>query len=311
MLVFTTNIGSSATVVGNPVGVIIALRSGLTFLDFIRWATPISIVGLLLAIPICLKIFAKDIRALKEVLAGTRGKEQLEHIVEAEHVTKKGIRVAGWLFGLVILGLVLHHPLEEVLHLARNTMLLGVALLGAGVALGISGEGARELMEKRVDWWTLAFFLMLFASVGTLKQTGVTTVIAERLIEVSQGNMPLLVSVFLWSSGALTAVMDNVLAVATYVPIITDVAEAGLQTFPLWWATLFGCTFLGNLTLIGSTANIVAVGLMERRKLGEITFAQWLKPGAMVAIPTLLVANLLLLAQLPLMPHMVAGVALH
>ena len=162
-------------------------------------------------------------------------------------------------------------------------------------------------MEKRVDWWTLAFFLMLFASVGTLKQTGVTTVIAQRILETSGGNIPLLVTVFAWSSGALTAVMDNVLAVATYVPIIQEVKAAGIQTFPLRWATLFGCTFLGNLTLIGSTANIVAVGLMERRKLGEITFAQWLRPGFLVAIPTLIVANLLILAQLGLMPHGVSG----
>ena len=66
---------------------------------------------------------------------------------------------------------------------------------------------------------------------------------------------------------------------------------------------LFGSTLLGNLTLIGSTANIVAAGVLERRKLGEITFAQWIKPGALVAIPTLLLANLLLLAQLSLMPH--------
>ena len=311
MLVFTTNIGSSATVVGNPVGVIIALRSGLTFLDFIRWATPITIVVLAVAILICLAVFAKDIRALKGVLAGKRGTKHLQHMVEAEHVTKRGIRIAGWLFGAVILGLVLHHPLEELLQLPKNTMLLGVAMLGAGAALGISGEGARDLVEKRVDWWTLAFFLMLFASVGTLKQTGVTGVLAQQIIELSGGRVPVLTTLFVWSSGVLTSVMDNVLAVATFIPIIHDVSTTGLQTFPLWWAILMGGTLMGNATLIGSTANIVAVGVLERRKLGEITFAQWLKPGTLVAIPTLLIANLLLLAQLPLMPAVIAGPALH
>lgn len=307
MLVFTTNIGSSATVVGNPVGVIIALRSGLSFFDFIRWATPISVVGVAMAIPICLWIFKKDIHALKGVLAGKRGEEKLKGMLESAHINQKEIRIAGILFGLVILGLVLHHPIENVLGLAKNTMLLGIALLGAGVALGLSGDKARDLMEKRVDWWTLSFFLMLFASVGTLKQTGVTTVIAQQILEVSGGSIPFLVTLFVWSSGALTAVMDNVLAVATYVPIIEEVKAAGIQTFPLWWATLVGCTFLGNLTLIGSTANIVAVGLMERRKLGEITFAQWLRPGFLVAVPTLVVANLLILAQLRLMPYSVSG----
>jgi len=307
MLVFTTNIGSSATVVGNPVGVIIALRSGLTFMDFLRWATPISIICTALVIPICLRFFAADIKALKGVLAGRKGERRLEGLAEEEHATKKGIRRAAWLFGSVIVGLILHHPLEHVLHLERNTMLLGVALLGAGVALAISGEKARDLVDRRVDWWTLAFFLFLFASVGTLKQAGVTAVIAQHIIAWSGGSAPALTTMFAWASGALTAIMDNVLAVATFVPIVNDVAQAGLQTFPLWWAMLMGGTLMGNATLIGSTANIVAAGLLERRKLGEITFAQWLKPGLLVAIPTLVLANLLLLAQLPLMPQQVAG----
>jgi len=303
MLVFTTNVGSSATVVGNPVGVIIALRSGLTFLDFLRWATPIAAACLAVTIWLCLKLFAKEIKALKGILAGARGERQLERLVEDEHIAKKGVRIAGWLFGGVVLGLVLHHPLERLLRLPNNTMLLGVALLGAGVALAISGERARELVEKRVDWWTLAFFLLLFSSVGTLKQTGVTSVIAQRIIQLSGGSVPILTTLFAWSSGLLTAVMDNVLAVATFVPIVNDVAAAGLQTFPLWWAMLMGGTLGGNATLIGSTANIVAAGVLERRKLGEITFAQWLKPGLLVAIPTLLLATLLVLAQLSLMPH--------
>jgi len=303
MLVFTTNIGSSATVVGNPIGVIIAMRSGLTFLDFIRWATPISLLCLVLTIGICLRWFAKDIKALKGVLAGRKGEARLEELVEEERVTKRGIRRSGWLFGGVIGGLVLHHPIEHFLHLPNNTMLLGVALFGAAVALAISKDKARELIEKRVDWWTLAFFLFLFASVGTLKQTGVTGVLASRLIELSAGSVPALTTLFAWSSGVLTAVMDNVLAVATFVPIVNDVKALGLETFPLWWAMLLGGTLGGNATLIGSTANIVAAGLLERRKLGEITFAQWLKPGLVVAIPTLLLANCLLLAQLPLMPR--------
>ena len=311
MLVFTTNIGSSATVVGNPVGVIIALRSGLTFLDFIRWATPISVVCLVLTIVICLTLFKKDIRALKEVLAGRKGERQLEHMAEEDHATRRGVRVSGWLFGLTVVGLILHHPVEHWLHLPSNTMLLGMALIGAGFALALSGEKARVLIEKRVDWWTLTFFLMLFASVGTLKQQGVTSVIAHHIIALSGGSIPLLSTLFAWSSWLLTSIMDNVLAVATFVPIVNDVAREGLQTFPLWWAMLMGGTLGGNATLIGSTANIVAAGVLERREQGEITFAMWLKPGMIVAIATMVVALLLLLVQLPLMPHMVGSPPVH
>jgi len=307
MLVFTTNIGSSATVVGNPVGVIIALRSGLSFLDFIRWASPISLVCLILTIWICLRLFDKDIRKLKGILTGKRGEAHLAEMAGEDRITRRQVRVAGWLFGGVILGLVAHHPIEHALGLPRNTMLLGVALLGAGMALALSGDRARTLIEKRVDWWTLAFFLLLFASVGTLKQTGVTGVLATRLIELSGGSIPLLTTLFAWSSAFLTAVMDNVLAVATFVPIVGDVGAAGLQTFPLWWAMLMGGTLGGNATLIGSTANIVAAGLLERRNLGAITFAQWLKPGLIVAVTTLVLATLLILAQLPLMPPAVTA----
>lgn len=308
MLVFTTNIGSSATVVGNPVGVIIAMRSGLTFSDFLRWATPISAVCLAVTIPVCLQLFRKDVAGLKQAFAGRAGGRRFEQAVEeGGHATRRGIRVAGWLFGAVIIGLVLHHPIEYLLHLQRNTMLLGVALLGAGAALALSGEKARTLVEKRVDWWTLMFFLLLFASVGTLKQSGVTGVLAQRIIELSGGSIPVLTSLFVWSSGVLTAIMDNVLAVATFVPIVSDVAASGLSTYPLWWAMLFGGTLMGNATLIGSTANIVAAGLLERRDQGTITFARWLAPGMLVAVSTTIIANLLILAQLSLMPVMHAA----
>jgi len=307
MLVFTTNIGSSATVVGNPVGVIIALRSGLTFADFIRWATPISAACLLVTIPLCLRMFRKDIDGLKGILTGRRGEAHIGHIVADDRAARRGVRQSGWLFGSVIAGLVFHHSLERALHLPANTMLLGVALLGAGIALALTGNKSRALVEKRVDWWTLAFFLFLFASVGTLKQQGVTSVLARHIIDLSGGSIPVLTSLFVWASGLLTSIMDNVLAVATFVPIVSDVQASGLSTFPLWWGMLFGGTLMGNATLIGSTANIVAAGLLERREMGTITFKRWLAPGLTVAILTTVIANLLILAQLSLMPHAVGA----
>src|SRR3989338_2539651 len=204
MLVFTTNIGSSATVVGNPVGVIIALRSGLTFLDFLRWATPISLICLAITIPICFKLFAKDIAGLKGVLTGKRGEEHIEHVVADARLAKTGVRQSGWLFGSVVVGLVLHHPIEHWLHLPNNTRLLGAALSGAGMARAVSGGKARALVERRVDWWTLMFFLMLLASVWTLKQTGVTDVLAQRIVVLSGGHLGVLTTLFAWSSGVLT-----------------------------------------------------------------------------------------------------------
>ena len=105
-------------------------------------------------------------------------------------------------------------------------------------------------------------------------------------------------AICMWTSGALTSVMDNVLAVAVFIPIIKDIGALGINILPLWWSILFGSTLLGNLTIIGSTANIVAAGLLERRKMGQLDFLEWLKAGIVIAIPGLLIAHLLLLAQL-------------
>ncbi|MFA5146648.1 MAG: SLC13 family permease [Candidatus Omnitrophota bacterium] len=299
MVVFATNVGSSATVVGNPVGVIIAMRSGLGFAEFLRWASPISIVVLIATIMLFFFYYSKAIGHLHTALRSDAGerKSRGEALSAKEPVTR-GVLVSGLLFACVIIGLVLHSHVEHLLGLEKNTMLLGTALLGAAAALLLSRENARVIVEKRVDWWTLAFFLFLFASVGTLKFQGITSVIAQRIIGAAGDNIPLLVAICAWTSGALTSVMDNVLAVAAFVPIIKDIGAMGIPTFPLWWSVLFGSTLLGNLTIIGSTANIVAVGVMERRKLGAVGFLEWLKVGIVVAIPQLLIAHMLILAQL-------------
>jgi len=302
MTVFATNIGSSATVVGNPIGVIIALRSGLTFADFLRWAAPISMAVLLLTIILFFLYYGKPIRQLHEALQTHKHEPRLFQEPGSEKRFHHGIMVSGILFASVVIGLVLHAHVEKFLGLEKNTMLLGTALAGGAVALLLSRDEARNIIEKKIDWWTLCFFLFLFASVGTLKYQGITGVLAQKIAATAGNNIPFLMGICVWASGILTAVMDNVLAVSTFVPIIKDIGAMGISTFPLWWSILFGSTLLGNLTIIGSTANIVAVGIMEKRKLGTISFMEWLKVGVAIAIPELILAHLLLLAQLKYMP---------
>ncbi len=211
-------------------------------------------------------------------------------------------RGAGLLLGtLMVLAAVsaalLPHPLDNWLGLPKNTMLLGVACGGAAMALFMQREGARELVERRVDWWTLTFFLLLFASAGTLRYVGVTRQIAEGVTGLARGGRLLLAMT--WGSGMLSAVMDNVLAVATLIPISGDLEALGVFTKPLWWGMLFGGTLFGNLTMIGSTANIVALGILERDEGIHVRFTQWLMPGVVVAIPTLILATLALYLQMP------------
>jgi Na+/H+ antiporter NhaD/arsenite permease-like protein len=100
----------------------------------------------------------------------------------------------------------------------------------------------------------------------------------------------------------LSAVLDNVLAIATFIPIVKDLAALGAYDFPLWWGMLFAGTFFGNATIIGSTANIIAVGMIERRRKIHITFMQWVRFGIIIAVPTMIIATVMLLLQFSYMP---------
>ena len=301
MIVFATNIGSSATVIGNPIGVMIALRSGLGFMDFLRWASPISFIVLIVTILLFFIYYRKPIRQLREAMEAHKKERAIKEAIPEKVSTPEGVIVSGTIFACVILCLVLHSQIECIFGLMKNTMLLGTSIIGAAVVLIVGRNKARDIVERKVDWWTLCFFIFLFASVGTLAYQGVTSVIAKNISSAAGKNLPLLMAICVWTSGALTSVMDNVLAVATFIPIIKDIGATGVNIFPLWWSILFGSTLLGNLTIIGSTANIVAAGLLERRKMGQFDFMEWLKVGIVVAIPGLLLAHILLLAQLKLM----------
>ena len=302
MTVFATNIGSSATVVGNPVGVLIAMRAELTFMEFLRWATPISIAGLAVAIPLCLFYFRKYIRSMGEALGSQ--KEGAILVEETEQVTiqRQNFKIPWIIFIGTIAALVAHSPMEQTLGLEKNVLLPGVAFAAAGIVLFLNHKNAREMVERRVDWWTLAFFIFLFASVGTMKMLGVTTILAEGLVDLSNGDETNLFFIFVPITSILSALMDNVLAVATFIPVVHEFGDMGVDNYPFWWAMLFSGTFFGNLTLIGSTANIVAIGMLERRKRGNITLKEWIKPGAVISIPTMILAAILVYLQIPLMP---------
>lgn len=299
MVVFATNIGSSATAVGNPIGVMIALRAHLSFADFLRWASPISLICLFITIALCLFLFRKPVEELCQKMKKT---SDGTHELAAVHYTKAGIRVCWALFLCTIISLVLHGNIEQMLHLEKNTLLIGTALFFGAIAIFLKGGESRDFFMRRVDWWTLTFFLILFASVGTLKYVGVTGQIAKGMINLTCGGNVFLLNIFTSAICLLTAFMDNVLAVATFIPILSDIGNSGVYVYPFWWAMLFGGTLFGNATIIGSTANIVAMGMYEKETGGHIKFTEWLKPGLIVSIVTIVVSMALLYAQFHLMP---------
>lgn len=300
MTVFATNIGSSATAMGNPIGVMIALRAHFTFMDFLRWAAPISLVSLCITIPVLFLLFKGPMVQLRERM---QAKKDESHEVEHVPYSRAGIRRCWILFLSTLACLILHHYFEGLLHLEKNTLLIGTALFFGAVSIFLKGNEARDFFMRRVDWWTLTFFMSLFASVGTLKYVGVTQQIAQGMTHVAGGDYFFLLNTFTAAICLLTAFMDNVLAVATFIPILSNIQDAGVYVFPFWWAMLFGGTLFGNATVIGSTANIVAVGMLEKEFGGHVKFIEWLKPGIVVSTITILVAMLLLYAQFRLMPN--------
>lgn len=286
-LIFTTNIGSSALPVGNPVGVIIAFHSGFTIEDFIRWALPIAIITSLITTFIGVAYLKK-----KTLFHHNRPlKDDLEPIP-----FNYDIKMASFIFILVISGLILHSRIEELLGLEVNTMLLGVPLFIAGFTLLISGHNASSVVAK-VDWWTLLYFMCLFAAVGTLVYTGVINVLADMITNSVTDLFSALLIIGLLV-GILTAFMDNVVAVATIAPVISTLANNGLSIEPLWWILLIAGTYLGNATVIGSTANIVCIGIIEKSKIRPFSQWEWIKIGVPISLLTFFIAFGLLYIQL-------------
>lgn len=299
LVIFATNIGSSATVVGNPVGVMIALRAGLSFTEFLRWATPISVTTLILTIIIGYLYYRKYFTIMGQKISEYR-------LVAASLQPDNGgvdklDKKAALLFTFTISLLIFHTSIEKAFSLEKNTVLVAAPLLGAAIALFLQREHARELFERRVDWWTLTFFLMFFATVGTLKYVGVTSIFASVFASLIGGDMLLAILLLGYVAGFMSAFMDNILAIAVWIPIVQELGQTGLPIYPLWWVLLFAGTLMGNLTIIGSTANIVAIGMVERQKLGHVTLKEWIKIGAIVSLSTFSLALLLVYLQLPLM----------
>lgn len=291
-LVFTTNIGSSALPVGNPIGVMIAFRAGLTIAEFLRWVAPLAMLNSVL-VALLGALYLK-----RRFSLSSRGKASFEC-----GRPLKSMIAPLLVFISVLCGLVLHHGIEEILELPKNTMLLATPLIGAGAVMLIHRRGARELVEKKVDWWTLLYFVLLFSSVGTLKYTGVTDLIAEGIMRMA-GEDALLITLLVGGvTSILTAFMDNVLAVATLIPVVHLLAASGVHAYPIWWIMLIGGTYCGNATVIGSTANIVAAGYVEMRGYGRFSMLEWVKFGAPISILTFFLSFALLYLQTPLMPH--------
>jgi len=292
--VMATNIGSSGTMLGNPVGIFIGTKAGLTFEDFLIWAFPIMLVCLVVTIAVVMAYYHREIARFEEKLRERRERE-LGLGPRVKIAYGRGIAVLAGTVGLVAI----HHRLEQLLGLSVNTVLLMAPLISAGLIMIWRRDRARHYVEDEVDWWTLLFFLLLFSVVGTLEHTQVTNKVAEGCVAHFGRSVTILTPVIVGITAVGSAFVDNVVFVAAFVPVVKSLAASGLNATPLWWALLFGACYGGNITMIGSTANIVALGMLERRYHRHIHFLDWLKVGLLVGVITCVVSAgcLLLLSR--------------
>jgi Na+/H+ antiporter NhaD/arsenite permease-like protein len=294
--VLCTNIGSAGTMMGNPVGIYIGTKAHLSFSDFIIWAFPVMLLALGSCVAITMYWYRKELdefdRRLKDRLD-----RDLSLVPKVKVPYGKGLAV----LLLTLVFIALHHTLEEWLELDPNSILLVAPLACAGVIMIFKRDRARHYVEAEVDWWTLLFFMLLFAIAGTLAYTGVTRLMADSFTRHFGTDLNVLIPVIMATTAVGSAFVDNVIFVAAFAPVIETLGES-VKVMPLWWALLFGACFGGNITLIGSTANIVALGLLEKNFKMHVSFFQWLKIGTLSALFAGVIAWGMLMLLSPLMP---------
>ena len=275
-----SNIGGTATLIGDPPNIIIGSRAGLSYMDFLTNLGPIVVVLLLLFIVMARVMFR---RAL------TYDPEQVERLMaldEREALTDRPLLVRALaVLGVVTVAFVFH----SVLHYDASV----VALLGGGVLLLIARREPWPFM-KEVEWQTLVFFVGLFIMVGALVRTGVIGDLADAAIDATKGNLLLATGLILVVSAVLSGLVDNIPYVATMAPLVATLAGSfsGDSTV-LWWGLALGADLGGNATIIGASANVVVLGIAERAGY-RIRFMEFMKYGVVVTAVTIAVSWLYL-----------------
>jgi Na+/H+ antiporter NhaD/arsenite permease-like protein len=283
-----SNIGGTATLIGDPPNIMIGSSVGLTFNDFVfNLAPAILVVIVVTLVPVF--FFWR-----RELVATDQARRRVMNFNEREAITDtRLLKQSLVVLTLVIAGFVAAHSL----HLQPAA----IAMFGAAVLLLLDNyrhsaeEQAKNVHHAftEVEWITLMFFVGLFVLVNGLESAGVIKAMAQKLLEATGGDRTVTVLSILWGSAILSAFIDNIPFVATMIPMIKSMAptfggEQGLM--PLWWALSLGACLGGNGTLIGASANLVVAGLSERAG-HPIRFLAYLKTAFGLMVLSILISH--------------------
>lgn len=284
--VFASNIGGTATLIGDPPNILIGSAAKLSFIDFISHLSPVILIILVVLAVNIIFLFGRkmsvsqDLRVKIMEMAPRR-------VIKDPFTMKMGLIV----LGLVIAGFLTHH----ITNLEPAT----IALSGAVILMILRKKKPEEVLRK-VEWGTLFFFIGLFMLVEGLVHSGVIHYLSEHIMHATGGDLNLTTLVLLWVSGFLSSVIDNIPYVATMIPMITDIipdiakmSGMPLETvrYALWWSLSLGACLGGNGTLIGASANVVAVSVAAKNNR-NISFWMFTKYGMFIMVQTLIISSI-------------------
>jgi len=278
--ILSSNVGGTATLIGDPPNIMIGSAAGLTFFDFIRYDAPAVVVMMIVIIIIFKFLYGRKLHVAQE---------DMQHVMELDE--NEAIKDK-FLFRVSIV-MIAFVTVAFMAHGALNLESGVIALAAAAIILLISRADLEEVIHD-VEWPTIGFFLGLFIVVGGMEHTGVIEMIGTWMVDITGGDIVLLIIVLLWGSAILSAILDNIPFVATMIPIIAVMQAQGVDVAPLWWALSLGACLGGNGTLVGASANVVLSSIANREGY-PISFMSFTKIGFPIMIVTIVVATVYLL----------------
>jgi len=277
--VIASNIGGTATLIGDPPNIIIGSQMGKDFNDFLLNLAPAAIVALVVYLLLARWLFRDELRAATSALEP----EDIARLVDEERkiVNVPLMRMSLAVMALTIVGFLF----SRALGLEGAT----IALTGAVILMIVAREDVHEIFNT-VEWPTLFFFIGLFILVGAVVKAGIIADLATGVLSWTGGRTDLAALLVLWMSGFISAIVDNIPYTVTMVPLIQALGQ-NVDREPLIWALALGANLGGNATIVGASANVVVASMSEARGY-PITFVQYLRYGVPATLATLVVATI-------------------
>ena len=282
--IFASNIGGTATLIGDPPNILIGSSLGLSFMDFLNELAPVVTVTMIVL------LLAFDFIWGRRLITTEQNKKTVMAINEIDCITDwKLLGKSLFVLAIVIFGFIN----AERFHIANGTIAMaGAAVLLLLYTLGSSHSERDHKVEEvfgLVDWTTIFFFSGLFMIVYGLDQTGVLALLGHKFVELTEGSVEKTAMLIIWASAFVSSAIDNIPFVATMIPMIKSMEESmgGREAMmPVWWALSLGACFGGNGTLIGASANVIVAGMAQREghPISFIGFLIWSIPTMLISV---------------------------